>query len=159
MFHPGSLRQLSKGIRMDKQALLLASLLGGILSIILCNTPFLNLINILLCAGFWLGALFAVWFYKSRVGAVSLREGILIGFLSGVWAAIFGIALSFVGLAGASALANSFTPLLPANSIADLKSQLDGIGGFMFTICGGFVDIFFGVVGGLIGGALFRQKT
>jgi hypothetical protein len=144
---------------MNKQTLLLASLLGGIISTILCNTPFLNLVNILLCAGFWIGAIVAVGIYKSRIGAVSLREGILIGALSGVWAGVFGIALSFVGLAGASALANSFGPLLPANSTTEIYNRLAGGGGMMFNICGVFTDILFGGLGGLMGGALFREKT
>jgi hypothetical protein len=143
---------------MNKQNLLLASLIGGIINIILSNTPFLNLINLLLCAGFWIGAIIAVWIYKSREGSVTIRQGTLIGVITGVWAGIFGIALSFVGLAGASALAGSISQFIPADSSAELRDLLKGPGEMLFNICGVGVDIIFGTLGGLIGGLFFRNK-
>ena len=76
---------------MNTKNLIIASLIGGLISIILSNVPIINLVNCLLCAGFWLGPLFAVWFYKRQTGTVTLGQGAAIGALAGVWAGVFGL--------------------------------------------------------------------
>jgi hypothetical protein len=72
--------------------LLLASLIGGAVSLILTNVPVINLVNCLLCAGFWAGPLFAVWIYKRQTGSVTLGQGVAIGALAGVWSGVIGLA-------------------------------------------------------------------
>ena len=49
---------------MNTKQLLTASLVGGLVSLVLANAPFVNLINLLLCAGFWIGPIVAVWLYR-----------------------------------------------------------------------------------------------
>ena len=85
---------------MNTKNLLIASLAGGLISIVLVNTPFVNLINLLLCAGFWIGPIFAVWLYRRLGGALMLREAVITGLLAAAWHALFGLLLSPLGLAG-----------------------------------------------------------
>jgi hypothetical protein len=143
-------------VDMNTKNLLFASLLGGIISTLLSNIPIINFINCLLCAGFWIGPIFAVWFYKRQTGSVSLGQSIGIGTLAGLFAGVLGFMLSLIGLAGAAALMNSYTQFLPA----EVKGQ--GLGdaavSMVFTIIGVFVNIAFGAIGGLVAGLFFRSR-
>ena len=141
---------------MNSKNLLTASLVGGLVSTILSNVPIINLVNCLLCAGFWAGPLLAVWMYKRQGGALSLAQGIGIGALAGVWAGLFGFLLSFVGLAGAGALMQSYAKFLPPD--AGVQEPLVGPASILFNLIGVGVNIMFGAIGGLIGGAMFRSK-
>jgi len=135
--------------------LVVASLVGGLISLFLTNVPVVNLVNCLLCAGFWLGPLFAVWFYRRQSGAVTLGQGAAIGALAGLWSGVIGLLLSFVGLAGIQALAESYASLVPAEGVAEPIGLLESTA---FNLAGVVFEIGIGAVGGLIGGALFRTK-
>jgi len=138
---------------MNLKNLTIASLIGAAVSLIFANVPFLNLTNCLLCAPFWAGALLAVWLYKRQTGPISLKDGIIIGLVTGVVTGVIGFGLSFIGLAGGEALANSIKTLAP-----DAEVDIPGGSGVVFNLAGVVVDIVFGTLGGLIGGALFRPK-
>ncbi len=56
---------------------------GAAMSLLLANVPLLNMVNILLCAGFWVSPLFAVWLYRRLTGSVTLLDGVKIGVLTG----------------------------------------------------------------------------
>ena len=144
---------------MNTKELLIAGLLGAIITLLLTNIPFVSLINCLLCVGFWVGPLFAVWFYKRRTGSVSVSEGIWVGVIAGAIAGVIGLLLSFVGAAGASGIVNQLNMLLPADGQIDMGGAEGAIGGTIFTLLGIFIDIFFGVIGGLIGVAIFKNKS
>ena len=139
---------------MNVKNLLIASLVGAVASLLAVNVPFLNLINCLLCVGFWGSAILAVWLYARMTGAVTLKDAVIIGLATGLATGILGFALSFVGLAGGMAIANSIRAVAPDASI-DIP---DG-SGVIFNLCGVLVDIVFGGIGGLIGGLLFRKKA
>jgi hypothetical protein len=143
---------------MNTRNLLIASLLGGGLSLLLVNTPVVNLVNCLLCVGFWGPAILAVWVYKRLTGSVTLGQAVAIGALAGVWAGVIGFFLSFAGLAGAEGLLNSLRPLLPADSLPNLEQQAPAGAGMLITLVGVLVDIALGALGGLIGGSLFKPK-
>lgn len=143
---------------MNTKHLLTASLTGGLISLVLANTPFVNLINVLLCVGFWVGPLFAVWLYKRLDGTLALRQALMIGALAGAWHALFGLALSPLGLAGAGGLLNDLQPFMSAQDLPDLETALTGVGGILFNLVGGLIDIVFGFLGGLIGGAIFGPR-
>lgn len=143
---------------MNTKNLLTASLLGGLISIVLVNTPFVNLINLLLCAGFWIGPIFAVWIYRRLGGTVTLREAVITGLLAAAWHALFGLLLSPLGLAGAGGILNEMRPFMSAQDLPDLENTLTGVGGILFNLIGAAFDIVFGVLGGLIGGALFGAR-
>lgn len=141
---------------MNKRVLLIGSLLGGLTSVVLVNLPVVNLVNCLLCAGFWAGPLLAVWLYRRQTGAVTLGQAVVVGVAAGVWHAVFGLLLSLVGLAGAQALATSFAQLAPADS--GMPEAISGVEASVFNAVGVLVDLVFGAIGGLVGGALFRAR-
>jgi hypothetical protein len=139
---------------MNIKNLIIASLIGGVVSLIAVNVPFLNLVNCLLCIGFWGSAVLAVWIYQRMTGSVTLGQAVVIGMATGLWAGVIGFGLSFIGLAGGAALANSFKMVAPAEAKIDIPEG----SGVIFNLCGVGVDIAFGAIGGLIGGALFRPR-
>lgn len=141
---------------MNTKNLLIVSLVGGLVSTALSNIPFLNLVNCLLCAGFWAGPLLAVWLYKRQTGRLSLGQAVIIGALAGVWAGVFGFVLSLFGFAGADALMKSYTQFMPAD--VEAPEPPPGWLGVLFNLAGVVVNIFFGALGGLAGGAIFKTK-
>lgn len=143
---------------MNTKHLLTASLLGGLISLVLANTPFVNLINLLLCAGFWIGPIAAVWLFRRLNGMVTLREAILTGILAGAWHGLFGLVLSPLGLAGAGGMLSAMRPFMSAQDLPDLETALTGVSGLLFNLFGVGIDIVFGFVGGLIGGAIFSAR-
>jgi hypothetical protein len=148
---------LKKEENMNTKNLLYAILLGGIISTFFSNVPVINFINCLLCAGFWLGPVVAVWFYRRQTGTVTLKQSIGIGTLAGVCAGAFGFLLSFVGLAGAAALMKSYTQFLPATAASE--GATDATLSMVFTIIGVGVNIVFGALGGLLAGLFYRSKA
>ena len=78
---------------MNTKHLLITSLTGGLISTVLVNTPFLNWINLLICAGFWIGPIAAVWLYRRQEGTLTLSQAMLIGMLAGLWHGLFGVLL------------------------------------------------------------------
>jgi len=61
-------------MNMNTKHLLTASLIGGLTSLALANAPYLNLINLLLCAGFWIGPIVAVWLLRRLDGSLTLAK-------------------------------------------------------------------------------------
>lgn len=143
---------------MNTKHLLTASLAGGLISIVLTNAPYLNLINILLCAGFWIGPIVAVWLYRHLDGNLTLRQAILTGILAGAWHGLFGLLLSPLGLAGAGGLLKDVQPFVSAQDWSQVESNLTGVGGLLFNLFGVGVDLVFGFLGGLIGSAIFGAR-
>jgi hypothetical protein len=141
---------------MNTKHLLVASLTGGLISIALVNTPFVNLINLLICAGFWIGPIVAVWLYRRLGGTLTLREAVIAGLLAGAWHGLLGLILSPLGLAGAGGLLSGLRPFMSAQDLPDLETALTGMSGMLFNLIGVLIDITFGFIGGLIGGAIFR---
>jgi hypothetical protein len=139
---------------MNAKNLVVASLVGAVASLLAVNVPFVNLVNCLLCIGFWGSAVLAVWIYMRMTGPITLKDAVIVGLATGLATGILGFALSFIGLAGGTAIANSIRAVAPDASV-DIP---DG-SGVVFNLCGALVDILFGAIGGLIGGALFRKKA
>ena len=143
---------------MNTKHLLTASLVGGLISLVLVNAPFVNLINLLICAGFWIGPIVAVWLYRRLDGRLGLRDAVITGLLAGALHGLFGLVLSPLGLAGAGSLMNELRPFMSGQDLANLETSLTGVGGMMFNLFGVAVDIVFGLVGGFIGGAFFGPR-
>lgn len=143
---------------MNTKHLLVASLAGGLISIVLVNTPFVNLVNLLICAGFWIGPIVAVWLYRRLDGVVTLRQAMLIGLLAGVWHGLCGLALSPLGFAGAGGLFSQLRPFMSAQDLPDVETALAGVGGMLFNLIGVVIDMVFGFLGGLVGGAIFGAR-
>jgi hypothetical protein len=145
-------------MNMNTKHLLIASLTGGLISTVLVNTPFVNWINLLVCAGFWIGPIVAVWLYRRQDGTVTLSQAMLIGMLAGVWHGLIGVLLSPLGLAGAGGMLNGLQQIVPAGDLSDLNATLTGIGGLLFNLAGVLIDVAFGFLGGLVGGAFFSVR-
>jgi hypothetical protein len=143
---------------MNTKHLLIASLTGGLISTVLVNTPFVNWINLLVCAGFWIGPIVAVWLYRRQDGTVTLSQAVLIGMLAGAWHGLFGVLLSPLGLAGAGGMLDGFQQIVPVGDLSDLNAALTGIGGLLFNLVGVLIDVAFGFIGGLVGGAFFSVR-
>src|SRR3989304_122918 len=135
---------------MNTRSLLLTSLAGGLISLVLVNTPVINLMNLLLCVGFWIGPIVAVWLYRRLDGTVTLGQAVVTGMLAGLWHGLFGLVLSPLGLAGAGSLLNELRPFVPAQDWPDLEASLTGVGGMLFNLAGVAIDVVFGLIGGLI---------
>ena len=143
---------------MNTKNLLISGLVGAIITLALTNIPFVNLINCLICAGFWVGPLFAVWLYKRMTGTISTKMGILVGVTAGVIAGALGFLLSFVGAAGGAGFINQINSVLsPADQI-DLTGVEGSVGNILFTLVGVIFDIFVGAIGGFVGAILFKNK-
>jgi hypothetical protein len=143
---------------MNTKYLFTASLVGGLISMALVNTPYVNLINLLVCAGFWVGPIIAVWLYRRLGGTLTLGQAVVTGMLAGAWHGLFGLLLSPLGLAGAGGLLNELQPFMSAQDWSDLETALTGIGGLLFNLVGVAIDVAFGFIGGLIGGAVFGPR-
>jgi len=141
---------------MNTKNLLIASLVGGVAITLLANVPILNFINCLLCAGFWGGAILAVWLYKRLTGSLTLGQAVAVGTLAGVFAGVLGFLLSFAGLAGAQALMDSYAQFIPSEEAAE--PPLSGVAEVAFNLLGVLTTIVFGAIGGLIGGAIFKSR-
>ena len=143
---------------MNTKNLLLAGLVGAIITLALTNIPFVNLINCLICAGFWVGPLFAVWLYKRMTGTMSTKEGIWIGVTAGAIAGVIGFLLSFVGLSGAAGIVNQVNSFMsPADKI-DMTGVEGAVGNIVITLFGVIFDIIVGAIGGLVGAVIFKNK-
>jgi hypothetical protein len=143
---------------MNTKHLLVASLAGGLISAVLVNTPYVSLINLLVCVGFWIGPIVAVWLYRRLGGSATLGQAVVIGMLAGAWHGLFGLVLSALGLAGAGGLLNEVRPFVSAQDLPDVETALTGLGGVLFNLAGVAIDVAFGLVGGLIGGAIFGAR-
>jgi hypothetical protein len=142
---------------MNTRNLWIASLCGAVLTTLVSNMPFIGFVNCLVCGGFWGSAIFAVWLYRRLSGAVTVRQGVHIGLLTGLLAGILGFGLSFAGLAGAQGFLNSAQKFLPADATQGMTA-LPRWGVLVFNFLGVLFNVGFGALGGWIGGILFNPN-
>lgn len=140
---------------MNTKNLWIAALIGAVVTTFFANVPLLNLVNCLICLPFWGGPLLAAWFYKNQTGTMTMNQAIGVGVLAGVLAGLMGFLLSLIGMAGASGLVNQLRQYVPSQDIPPLL--LGGMG-LAFTFIGVLTNIVFGLIGGLLGGAFFKDK-
>jgi len=144
---------------MNTKNILISGLVGAIITLALTNIPFVNFINCVVCAGFWLGPLFAVWLYKRMTGTLTTKEGVWVGVTAGIIAGILGFLLSFIGLAGAASLVNQINAVSSSTDQIDLGGVAGAAGNIIFTLIGVIFDIIVGAIAGLVGGAIFKDKA
>ena len=146
---------------MNTKNLLLAALVGGLATEVLTNVPILNLLTCVVCVSFWIGPLLSVWLYRRLEGQVTLNQGMGIGTLAGVIAGVIGFILSFFNMAGVGDLAEVMRsmPGVQEQDLQQMEMLFSGPMLIIFNLIGVGFTIFFGFVGGLIGGAIFRQRT
>lgn len=138
---------------MKTKNLIIASLLGAIITTVFSVLPGLNLLNCLACLPFWGGPFLAVWYYRRQTGVVLMNHAILIGMVTGIFAGIF----SFIGMAGELGLASQVKQVVPTGILpADFWI---GDTAPLFTITSVVFNILFGTMGGAIAGVVFNKRV
>jgi hypothetical protein len=141
---------------MNAKNLWIAALSGAVLTTLVSNLPVVGFINLLLCAGFWGSAVFAVWLYRRLNGNLTLGQGVGIGALTGLLAGALGFSISFLGLAGLQGIVNGLKLFVPSENLGDIQYSLGEA--IPFNLVGASVNVIFGVIGGMLGGAIFRTS-
>lgn len=148
---------------MNIRFLLISGAIMGALAALLSVTPIASMVNCLACGWLWIAGAGAVWMYRANVdGPTGAREGIALGLVTGLFGAGFATLLSV--LTGASAIS--------ADQLAQFEQRFGEEYGEMirtFSSPGALLAIsllfnlvfypFFGLVGGLIGLSIFKDKT
>lgn len=162
----------------DKPSKLMPALYGGIIMGVISGIPFLNFVNCLCCAGVMFGGFMAVFFYskelKEGMPPLASSDGVQLGALAGVFGAIVGALLTGIfvltigniaGEATYKMILNLYDSLgildkMPPEAIEQMeRSVMDrGLSAFPLFV-GAVVDVVFGLLGGLIGYAVFKSKT
>lgn len=143
---------------MNAKNLWIAALVGGIVTEVLTNVPIIDLLTCVLCVSFWIGPLLAVWLYRRMQGEMTLRQAVGIGTLAGVVAGVIGFILSFAHLAGMGNMMNGLRSVLSEQDLKDFEAMSSGPMEILFNLVGVGFTILFGALGGLIGGAIFKER-
>ena len=139
---------------MNDKNLWLACLSGAVLTTVVSNVPYVDMVNFLCFAGFWGGAIFSVWLFRRLNGTLAARQGIRIGLLTGLLAGILGFTLSFLGVAGLQGTMNELANVVPAEDLQE-AGDIPLWGVMIFNVCGVIFNIIFGMIGGWLGGIIF----
>lgn len=156
------------------------ALVGGAIIGVISAVPFLNLINCFCCAGVLLGGFLAVMFYKNNItpgmAPLTSNDAIAVGALAGLFGAVFatvlgGMILALFGNVTGEMIYDFMIEFyegagveVPEEFYDELRESLVeetlGFGYLMMTLfIGAIVDTLFGLLGGLIGFAVFKPKT
>ena len=133
---------------MNAKNLWIAALSGAVVTTLLANVPVVDFINLLLCAGFWGSAVFAVWLYRRLNGNLTLGQGVGIGALTGLLAGVLGFSISFLGLAGLQGIVNEIKLFAGAENVGTIDFSLGEA--IAFNTVGVMINILFGAIGGVI---------
>jgi hypothetical protein len=140
---------------MNTKNLIIASVIGGLVTAFLAYVPIISLLNCVLCLPFWAGPILGTWYYKRETGTMPMNHALTVGAVSGVIAGVIGLIVSIL-FTDTAALAQQLNQILPEGSLppelaAGGASVLSGLLGIVFAII-------FGAIGGAIGGAIFKDK-
>jgi hypothetical protein len=158
---------------MNTRSMLIAAVVAGVVMSVIAVIPFVGCANICLClwVGIWGSGILAAWIYQSSAHTgLTLGQGVLLGLLAGaigaVLVTIFNAVIGaiFTGISSASYL--NYLNQIPGASDTIPEASRDLIrryasqsGSFFFSlVCNFIVYPFFGMIGGLIGGAIFGKK-
>ncbi len=155
----------------EKPNKLLPALYGGIIMGVISGIPFLNLLNCCCCAGVLLGGALAVFFYKNdlKEGMPPLTSGdaIELGAIAGVIGAVIGSILTAGFLAAVGNVSGEaimgvlqgFKDRMPPGTLEQMEEKIREGGFSIFQLVMSLViDTVFGLLGGLIGYAIFKPK-
>ncbi len=149
----------------QKQSILLGGLVTALLS-----TSYLGFINCLCCAGVIIGSLVTVWHYtNTHELTITSGNGALLGLftalIGGVIAIILNYVLMQVGLGANEAIMNmvlnNFADQMPPEQVEAMEAQMEAANTFgayiMNALFGLVITAIFGVIGGVIGAAVFKK--
>jgi len=156
----------------EKANKLMPALYGGIIMGVISGIPGLNLLNCLCCAGILFGGFMAVFFYKKELTEknppLSSGDAVAVGALAGIFGAIVGSILTALVFAMVGNIAGEmsmkfldrFRDQLPPGTFDQFQNSIRMAG---FSILHFFmsllIDVVFGLLGGLIGYAVFKPKA
>ncbi len=158
----------------EKPSKLIPALIGGSIMGVLSSVPIINLGNCFCCMWIILGGGVGAYFYWRELShgtEFTAGEGALVGFLSGIFGALFGTLISYffiaaTGLNWFQQIMNGFIETgedIPPEFEDWLETfEEGGIYSSFFV----FIDLFFrvvldsifGTLGGIIGAAIFRKR-
>ncbi|HTY01742.1 MAG TPA: hypothetical protein VMG09_17080 [Bacteroidota bacterium] len=155
-----------------KPSVLMPALYGGIVIAVISAVPGLNLLNCLCCAGVMIGGAMAVFFYKKDLteGHPPLTSGdaVQLGALAGVFGALIGSAISAAILAAFGDVSkqlllsfmDQYRSRIPPEAFDQMeRSMAMGGGLWIISLVSSLViDTIFGLLGGLIGYAIWKPK-
>lgn len=156
----------------DRPGIVLPALYGGIIMGVISAVPGLNLLNCFCCAGIMLGGFLAVFFYKKDLTAgmpsLTSADGLKLGALAGVFGAVVSIILSrLVTMMLGGVDEQMMKDLVESMGLADqlppgtMEQIGEGLGagmGFLQIVVTFVIDPLFGLIGGLIGSSVFKEK-
>jgi hypothetical protein len=156
----------------EKANKLMPALYGGVIMGVISGIPGLNLLNCLCCAGILFGGFMAVFFYKKelteKMPPLSSGDAVAVGALSGVFGAIVGSLLTALVFAAVGNIAGEmaghfldrFRDQMPPGTFDQFQEGMRfarfSIFHFFMSL---FIDVIFGLLGGLIGYAVFKPKA
>lgn len=161
----------------EKPSKLMPALYGGIIMGLISGIPFLNLVNCLCCAGIMFGGFMAVFFFKKDLGPdmppLTNNDALALGALAGLFGALFAnilaaIFLFTIGNVGAEVIYKIVLDVydslgvldqMPPEAIEEMERSIMDSGLSPVNVIVSFiVNPLFGLVGGLIGYAVFKPK-
>ena len=152
---------------------LIYAMYGGVIMGVLSGTPFLSIVNCLCCAGIMFGGFMSVYFYKKvltdEMEPLTSADGMGLGAFSGVFGAVVSIILSglffliFGNVMNKMVLgmmqSSGFLTQMPPEARAQIEQGMMDQG---FSLIGVVINFIicplFGLLGGLIGYAVFRKR-
>jgi hypothetical protein len=159
------------GMMRTKPPILLPALYGGIVIGVLVGVPYLNFVNCCCCAGVLAGGVLAVFFYKKDFmpdmppldSGDALKVGALAGAIGGVVATVLGQLLQLVsGQNVKEELETAMEHMPGGEGEAVLQMVMSFVDSPFYILIGLVFSVFlctvFGLLGGLIGYAVFKPR-
>ncbi len=157
----------------EKPGKLMPALYGGVIMGVISGIPILSVVNCFCCAGIMLGGFMAVFFYKKDLTQSSPPltngDGLGLGALAGLVGAVVTVILTaVVHLVFGAAMGGGMQKLqdmglgnqIPPETMKMIQGMMSDKGligiTFVFHLV---IDPLFGLIGGLIGYAVFKSKT
>jgi hypothetical protein len=155
----------------EKPSKLMPALYGGIIMGVISGVPILSVLNCFCCAGILFGGVMSVFFYKKEIkpdmSPLTSGDAVQLGAIAGVFGAILGTILStlFFRILGNISgemimrMMESYRDQLPPGTFEQMEKSISE-GGFSIVrlIISLIIDPLFGLLGGLIGFAMFKPK-
>jgi hypothetical protein len=161
----------------EKPGKIKPALFGGVIMAVVSAIPFLNFVNCFCCAGVLFGGFMAVFFYHKDLSPeqpkITNGDAVQLGLLSGLFGALIGILLTLamfytIGNPGARAMGDLVISIydkiglldkIPPESLQQMQDQFDHPALSPMTLLGGLIiDPLFGLLGGLIGFNIYKEK-
>jgi hypothetical protein len=148
---------------------LIPALYGGIVIGLVSSIPYLNFVNCLCCAGVLLGGFLSVFFYTRDLTPdmppLSSGDALQLGALAGVFGAVissvvFTVVFELIGGSELMYEMETYSDQLPPEMFELMQNLVEsGVVFFVIMMAASIIiDTLFGLLGGLIGYAVFKPK-